>query len=120
MCLLSAGYFILIEKFLNQLEKDAGKRFIVSGQTYDGASNMRYQTSGHVRSRESAWAFYIYCRSHLLNLAVKESGENHFYESFDTLKSALSFIRDSPQRLDILFNSQKLNGTTKKGMNLFL
>jgi hypothetical protein len=80
---------------------------------------MRHQTSGHVRSRLSAWGFYIYCRSHLLNLAVKETGENHFYDSFDTLKSALSFIRDSPQRLEILLNSQKLNGTSKQGINFF-
>jgi hypothetical protein len=80
---------------------------------------MRHQTSGHVRSRLSAWGFYIYCRSHLLNLAVKETGENHFYDSFDTLKSTLSFIRDSPQRLEILLNSQKLNGTSKQGINFF-
>jgi hypothetical protein len=50
---------------------------------------------------------------------VKETGENHFYDSFDTLKSALSFIRDSPQRLEILLNSQKLNGTSKQGINFF-
>ena len=78
---------------------------------------MRHQTTGHVKSRLSAWGFYIYCRSHLLNLAVKESGENCFSDSFDTLKSALSFIRDSPRRLEILFNSQILNNTSKKGLN---
>jgi hypothetical protein len=93
---LPTGFFILIEKFLNQLEKDPDKQFIVTGQTYDRVSSMRHQTSGYVRGRLSAWGFYIYCRSHLLNLAVKETGENKFSDSFDTLKSALIFIHDSP------------------------
>ncbi|CAF4518707.1 unnamed protein product [Rotaria sp. Silwood2] len=105
------GYFFLIEKFIGQLEKDANKRFIITAQTYDGVSSMRYQTSGHVRARLSAWGFYIYCRSHLLNLAVKDAGEDYFHDSFDTIKSTLVYIRDSPQRLEILFNCQKLNGT---------
>ena len=81
---------------------------------------MRHRTSDHVHGRLSAWGFYIYCRSHLLNLAVEETVENYLYESFDTLKSALLFIRNSLQRLEILFNSQKLNVTSKKGINLFL
>ncbi|CAF4782704.1 unnamed protein product, partial [Rotaria sp. Silwood2] len=51
----------------------------------------------------------------LLNLAVKDSGEDDFYDAFDTVKSTLSFIRDSPQRLEILLNCQKLNSTSKRG-----
>jgi hypothetical protein len=76
---------------------------------------MRFQTTGHVQARLSAWATYVYCRSHLLNLAVREAIENNCYDSFDTLKASLGFIRDSPQRLEILLNSQKLNGTSKRG-----
>ena len=49
----SEEFFILIEKFLNQLEKDACKRLIIMDQTYDGMVSMRHQTSGHVRARLS-------------------------------------------------------------------
>ena len=80
---------------------------MITGQTYDGASNIRHQTTGHVANRLSAWGFYICCRSHLFNLTVKETGENHFYEAFDTLKSALVFIRYSPQRLEILLRESE-------------
>ncbi|CAF2996418.1 unnamed protein product [Rotaria sp. Silwood2] len=79
------GCFFMIEKLITQLEKDAGKRFTVTAQTYDGVST------------------------------VKDSGEDDFYDAFDTVKSTLSFIRDSPQRLEILLNCQKLNGTSKRG-----
>ena len=113
------GYFFLIEKCIAQLEKDANKRFVITAQTYDGVSSMRHQTSGHVRAQLSAWGFYIYCRSHLLNLAVKDTGEDYFHDSFDTVKSTLAYIRDSPQRLETLFNAQKLNGTSKKGIGYF-
>jgi hypothetical protein len=112
------GFFHIIETFIDQLEKDAGKQFIITGQTYDGVSSMRFQTSGHVQARLSAWATYVYCRSHLLNLAIKEAVENNCYDSFDTLRASLVYIRDSLQRLEILLNSQKINGTSKRGINL--
>jgi hypothetical protein len=98
------------------LQKQAGKDFIITAQTYDGASNMRFQAKGHILSRLSAWAFYIYCRSHLLNLSVRDAIEYSFYDTYDTIKSALVYLNGSPQRLEILFNSQKCTGSSKKGM----
>jgi hypothetical protein len=79
---------------------------------------MRFQAQGHVRSRLSAWATYIYCCSHLLNLSIKDAIEYSFYDAYDTIKSALIFLSDSPHRLEILFNSKKLTGSSKKGMKL--
>ena len=105
-----------MEEFIDNLQKQAGKNFVITAQTYDGASNMRFQAKGHILSRLSAWAFYIYCRSHLLNLSVKYAIQYSFYDAYDTVKSALVYLNASSQRLDILFNSQKCTGSSKKGM----
>ncbi len=110
----------MVEEFIDNLQKQAGKQFIITAQTYDGAACMRFQLQGHVQGRLSAWAMYIYCRSHLLNLSIKDAIDYSFHDAFDTIKSALIFLNDSPQRLEILFNSQKLVGSSKKGMNLLL
>ena len=95
-----------------------GKEFIITAQTYDGAACMRFQAQGHFKSRLSAWGIYIYCRSHLLNLSIKDAIEYSFYDAFDTVKSALVFLGDSPRRMEILFNSQKVTGSSKKGADL--
>ncbi len=105
----------MVEEFITTLHKDVGKEFIITAQTYDGAAAMRFQCKGHVLGRLSAWGFYIYCRSHLLNLSIKDAIEGSFYNTFDTIKSALVFLGDSAHRIEILFNSQKLTGSTKKG-----
>jgi hypothetical protein len=76
---------------------------------------MRYQAQGHIRSRLSAWALYIYCRSHLLNLSVQDAIEISMYDVYDTVQSTLVFLRDSPHRLQTLFQSQKLINPNKKG-----
>jgi len=76
---------------------------------------MRYQAQGYIRSRLSAWDLYIYCRSHLLNLSVEDAIENSMYDVYDTVHSTLVFLRDSPPRLQILFQSQKIIGHKKKG-----
>jgi hypothetical protein len=55
---------------------------------------MRFQLQGHVQGRLSAWAIYIYCRSHLLNLSIKDAIDYSFYDAFDTIKSALIFLND--------------------------
>lgn len=108
----------MLEKFLDNLQKQVGKEFIITAQTYDGAACMRFQAQGHVHSRLSAWAVYVYCRSHLLNLSINDAVEYSFYDTFDTIKSALIYLGDSPYRFEILFNSQKLTGSSKKGMDL--
>ena len=99
------------------MQKQADKNFIITAQTYDGAASMRFQAKGHIQGRLSAWAFYIYCRSHLLNLSVKDAIEYSFYDTYDTIKSALIYLGESPKRLEILFNSQKCVGSSKKGMH---
>ena len=76
---------------------------------------MRYQAQGHIRSRLSAWGFYVYCRSHLLNLSVQDAIEGSMYDAYDTVHSTLVFLRDSPYRLQILFDSQKVIDSNKKG-----
>ena len=76
---------------------------------------MRYQAQGHVRSRLSAWGLYVYCRSHLLNLSVQEAIEGSMYDAYDTVHSTLVFLRDSPHRLQTLFDSQKVINSNKKG-----
>ncbi|CAF1455821.1 unnamed protein product [Rotaria magnacalcarata] len=105
------GIFYVVEDFINNLQKQTGNELIITAQTYDGAACMRFQAQGHIRSRLSAWGFYIYCRSHLLNLGVKDAIEYSFYDAFDTIKSALIYLNDSPYRIEILFNSQKATGS---------
>ncbi|CAF1541740.1 unnamed protein product [Adineta ricciae] len=102
------GVFKVAQEFIDQLQKDTGKELIITAQTYDGAASMRFQAQGHVRSRLSAWGMYIYCRSHLLNLSVEDAIENAMFDAYDTVHSTLVFLRDSPHRLQILFESQKL------------
>lgn len=94
------------------------KELIITAQTYDGASSMRYQAQGHIRSRLSSWGFYIYCRSHLLNLSVQDAIESSMYDVYDTVHSTLIFLRDSSHRLQILFESQKMINPSKKGKSL--
>ena len=112
---LFVGVFRVVEEFIDNLQRAAGKRFIITAQSYDGASSMRYQAQGHIRSRLSVWAMYVYCRSHLLNLSVKDAIEWSFYDAYDTIKSALVFLRDSPHRMEVLFNSQKAIGSSREG-----
>ena len=108
----------MVEEFIDNLQKQVGKQFIITAQTYDGAAAMRFQAKGHIQSRLSAWAIYIYCRSHLLNLSVKDAIQYSFYDAYDTIKSALVFLGDSTHRIEILFNSQKFTGSSKKGKYL--
>ncbi len=110
----------MVQEFIDILQKQVGKEFIITAQTYDGAANMRFQAKGHIQSRLSAWAIYIYCRSHLLNLSIKDAIEYSFYDAFDTIKSALIFLGDSTHRVEILFNSQKFIGSSKKGTDFSL
>jgi hypothetical protein len=112
---LITGVFHMVEEFMAKLERECGKKLIITAQTYDGASSMRYQAQGHIRSRLSAWGFYVYCRSHLLNLSVKDAVEYTLCDAYDTAKSALVFLRDSSHRLEILTNSQKTVGSSKNG-----
>ncbi len=63
-----------------------GKEFIITAQTYDGAAAMRFQAKGHIQGHISVWAIYVYCRSNLLNLSIKDSIEYSFYDAFDTIK----------------------------------
>ncbi len=109
----------MVEEFINTLQKQAGKQFIITAQTYDGAACMRFQVKGHIQGRLSAWAIYIYCRSHLLNLSVKDAIQDSFYDAFDTIKSALIFLSDSTHRIEILFNSQIFTGSSKKGTDFY-
>jgi hypothetical protein len=80
---------------------------------------MRYQAQGHIRSRLSAWGYYFYCRSHLLNLSVHDAINDSMFDAYDTVQSTLVFLRDSPHRLQVLFESQKLINTNTKGMIFF-
>ena len=115
LLLYNLGVFKTAQQFIEQLQKDIGKELIITAQTYDGASSMRFQAQGHVRSRISAWGMYIYCRSHLLNLSVGDAIANAMFDAYDTVHSTLVFLRDSPQRLQILFESQKLSNPKAKG-----
>ena len=97
------------------LETDLGKKLIVIGQCFDGASALRCQAQGHVRSRISAFAFYIQCRSHLINLSVKDTLADDFYKSHDLMHRTLVFLNESAQRLNVLKNCQIAHGTSKEG-----
>jgi len=108
------GIFNVVQKFIEDLEKDANKKLIITAQTYDGAPTMRYQAQGHIRSYLSTWAFYMYCRSHLLNLSAQDAIENLMYDVYDTVHSTLVFLRDSPHRLQVLFKSQKIIDSNRK------
>ncbi|CAF3776542.1 unnamed protein product [Rotaria sordida] len=102
------GVFNIAREFIECLQQETNKELIITAQTYDGASSMRYQAQGHVRSRLSAWAIYIYCHSHLLNLSVQDAIEIYIYDIYDTVHSTLVFLRDSSVRLQVLYESQKL------------
>ncbi|CAF1070347.1 unnamed protein product [Rotaria sordida] len=113
------GVFNIAREFIECLQQETNKELIITAQTYDGASSMRYQAQGHVRSRLSAWAIYIYCRSHLLNLSVQDAIEIYIYDIYDTVHSTLVFLRDSSVRLQVLYESQKLINCNNKG-DIFL
>ena len=91
LCLFRSGIFHVVEEFINSLQEQVGKEFIITAQTYDGAAAMRFQAKGHIQGRMSAWTIYIYCRSHLLNLSVKDAIEYSFYDASDTIKSVLIY-----------------------------
>ncbi|CAF1077730.1 unnamed protein product [Rotaria sordida] len=107
--------FDVINQFLFDLEKELDKKFILIGQCFDGASSVRCQAQGHIRSRINAFAFYVHCRSHLINLSVKDTLTNEFYQSYDLIHRTLVFFQESAQRLDILKRSQIFHTTSKEG-----
>lgn len=109
----------MINKFLHHLQEELGKNLILIGQCFDGASSMRFQAQGHVRSRINAFAMYIQCRSHLVNLAVKDTLKTDFTKSHELMHKSLVFLRDSPQRLNILKNAQIVLEKEKEGENFF-
>ncbi|CAF1302216.1 unnamed protein product [Rotaria sp. Silwood1] len=45
---------------------------------------------------------------------VEDAIENSMYDTYDTVHSTLVFLRDSPHRLQVLFESQKLTNSNKK------
>jgi hypothetical protein len=111
----------VINKFLFKLENELGKKLILIGQCFDGASALRCQAQGHIRSRINAFAFYIHCRSHLINLCVKDTLTKDFSKSHDLIHRTLVFFNESAQRLNILKTSQVIHGTSKAGKaKLFL
>jgi hypothetical protein len=120
LLLYNLGVFKIAQQFIEQLQKDINKELIITAQTYDGAASMRFQAQGHVRSRLSAWGMYVYCRSHLLNLSVQDAIEDATFDVYDTVHSTLVFLRDSSQRLQILFESQKLTNPNAKGRIFFI
>ncbi|CAF3919436.1 unnamed protein product, partial [Rotaria magnacalcarata] len=105
----------VINEFLFELEKQLGKKLILIGQCFDGASALRCQAQGHVRSRISTFALYIHCRSHLINLCVKDTLTREFFKSHDLIHKTLVFFNDSSQQLNILKQSQVIHGTSKEG-----
>ncbi len=110
----------MINKFLHHLQDKLGITFILIGQCFDGASSLRCQAQGHIRSRINAFAMYIQCRSHLINLAVKDTLNDEFTKSHELMQKTLVFLRDSPQRLNILKNAQIVLEKRKEGKNFFL
>ncbi|CAF1422697.1 unnamed protein product, partial [Rotaria sordida] len=107
--------FDVINQFLFDLEKESDKKFILVGQCFDGASSVRCQAQGHIRSRINAFAFYVHCRSHLINLSVKDTLTNEFYKSYDLIHRTRVFFQESPQRLDTLKRSQIFHEISKEG-----
>lgn len=101
------------------MENELGKKFILVGQCIDGAAALRCQTQGHIRSRINTFAFYIQCRSHLINLSVKDTLTNELGKTHDLIHRTLRFFNESSQRLNILKNSQIVHETGKEGKQLF-
>ncbi|CAF1326329.1 unnamed protein product [Didymodactylos carnosus] len=62
-----------LSEFLTNIQNELEKEFIIVCQCYDGASALRFQLQGHFRAKWCAFAIYLYCRSHLLNLCVKDA-----------------------------------------------
>ncbi len=101
-----------------ELQNELGKKLILIGQCFDGASSLRFQGQGHIRSRINAFAMYIHCRSHLINLAVTDTLTNEFSKSHELIQRVFAFLRESTQRVNILKNSQILYQTSKEGKNI--
>ena len=97
-----------------------GKELILLGQCFHGAAALRCQTQGHVRSKISAFAFYVQCRSHLINLSVKDTFTNELSTSYDIIRRTLVFFNESSQRLNILKGSQVFHAISKEGKEVFL
>ena len=78
------------------------------GQGYDGAATMSGHLNGvraHISSKYPK-ALYIYCSAHSLNLAVSKSCSVPLLRnSLETIGSVCTFLRSSPQRMQ-LFKQQ--------------
>lgn len=78
----------------------------VRGQGYDGASNMRGEWNGlqALISKECAYAYYIHCFAHRLQLALVAASKEVIlvYQFFTKLTSIVTFILGSCKRSDEL------------------
>ncbi len=101
-----------------ELQNELGKKLILIGQCFDGASSLRFQGQGHIRSRINAFAMYVHCRSHLINLAVTDTLTSEFSKSHELIQRVFAFLRESTQRVEILKNSQILYQTSKGGKKI--
>ena len=90
---------------VTQLSLDPNK---IVGQGYDGAAAMSGHLNGvraHISSKYPK-ALYVYCSAHSLNLAVSKSCSVPLLRnSLGTIGSVCTFLRSSPQRMQ-LFKQQ--------------
>ncbi|CAF1164600.1 unnamed protein product [Didymodactylos carnosus] len=104
-------------EFLTNIQNELEKEFIIVCQCYDGASALRFQLQGHFRARWCAFAIYLYCRSHLLNLCVKDAIGSVFNKTYKLVRSTLIFIRDGAFRAILLKRSQEIQATITNSNN---
>ncbi|VEN39225.1 unnamed protein product [Callosobruchus maculatus] len=82
----------------------------VRGQSFDGAANVSGDKIGlQTRIREeNPLALFVHCVPHRLNLSVQDAltGIQSVRDFIGTVKQLITFVRDSPRRLDIFKNLQ--------------
>ncbi|CAF0985195.1 unnamed protein product, partial [Didymodactylos carnosus] len=71
----------------------------------------------HFRARWCAFAIYLYCRSRLLNLCVKDAIGSVFNKTYKLVRSTLIFIRDGAFRAILLKRSQEIQATITNSNN---
>ncbi|CAF1321490.1 unnamed protein product [Rotaria sordida] len=70
------GFFHIIQSFVDQLEKDAHKQFIITGQTYDGVSSMSKKGHTIPKPSNTRWTY---------NYETVRFGVKHYLSIVQTL-----------------------------------
>lgn len=105
--------FCIVKDVLTRFKLDLSD---MRGQCFDGAANVSGDKSGlQTRIRESnPLALFVHCVAHRLNLTVQDTltGISSVRDFIGNVRQMITFVRDSPRRLNIFKDLQSENAPT--------